>query len=158
MKRFFLSLLTVLVLCGSVIVVSEVKSVSAVVCGEYSRAAFGNSPTQAARKLSIKLASNIDFYTGKSLGIVSPDIDHTLSLKQSWSVTCRIKFANDQINLRPTTASLNRSKGSLGPGDWSPATKKHACAYHQVVRDVVRKYGLYDVLSRNDLIVLKVVC
>lgn len=62
------------------------------------------------------------------------DIDHVVPLAwawergaSNWSDTRRERFANDERNLWPVEASLNRSKGARGPDEWLPPSG--ACAY-----------------------------
>jgi hypothetical protein len=109
-------------------------------------------PTPSARRAAIKAATNeqgevIDYYTGLVL-TGTPDIDHVLAIKDSWEVTCamtrqeRRSMANDPLNLVPTSPSLNRSKGELGPGEWSPVNRDRACLYGVLYQRVAAKYKL----------------
>jgi len=54
-------------------------------------------------------------------------LDHILSLAAAWRYGARdwtseerLRFANDPLELTPTTAELNRSKSDHEPGDWTP--------------------------------------
>lgn len=77
-----------------------------------------------------------DLYTGQSMtwsnlkdisqaeGI---PLDHLVSLAGSyrygaknWTRQRRIKFANDELNLTPTTAALNRANNDSDPANWTP--------------------------------------
>lgn len=116
------------------------------------QAQFGSVPTPAARKAAIAAATVdgvvYDYYTGLPLTGVTPDIDHVFPLKDTWPVTCamtrveRRSLANDGLNLVPTTPSLNRGKGELGPAEWSPADRGHACRYGTLYERVAAKYDL----------------
>lgn len=75
------------------------------------------------------------------------DIDHVVPLKWAWdhgaadwSRDKRIRFANDQINLLPTEASLNRSKGARGLSGWMPPAGQ--CGYASRFVRVAKLYGL----------------
>lgn len=74
------------------------------------------------------------------------DIDHVVPLAWAWERGAgkwhsekRERFANDQINLLPVEASLNRSKGAKGPNEWLPPAGQ--CGY---VARFVRVVKLYD--------------
>jgi hypothetical protein len=62
-------------------------------------------------------------------------IDHIVSLAEAhrdgakgWTRQRRVQFANDELNLTPTTAALNRSKSDKGPADWNPPVSGR-CGY-----------------------------
>jgi len=62
------------------------------------------------------------------------DIDHVVPLAWAWRHGAdewpqekREIFANDPVNLWPVEASLNRSKGGSGPGEWLPP--ENQCQY-----------------------------
>lgn len=120
----------------------------------YDRAKyFGTVPTKSARDASIKAATNeqgevIDFYTGLPLDPTRIDIDHILPLAVTWPTTCswtraqRRSLAVDQLNLRPTELSINRSKSDQTPSEWSPADRTYACRYVLLYLRVAAKWGL----------------
>ncbi len=75
------------------------------------------------------------------------DIDHVVPLAWSWergasgwSQEKRERFANDQVNLLPVEASLNRSKGARGPDQWLPPTGQ--CGYVARFFRIVKMYRL----------------
>lgn len=62
-------------------------------------------------------------------------IDHIVALAEAhrdgakgWTRQRRVEFANDELNLTPTTAALNSSKSDKGPADWNPPVPGR-CAY-----------------------------
>ncbi len=75
------------------------------------------------------------------------DVDHVVPLKWAWdrganrwSDADRERFANDQVNLLPVEASLNRSKGARGPMEWLPPSGQ--CSYVSRFYRVTKKYRL----------------
>ena len=77
----------------------------------------------------------ISLFTGNVIQNSSEiDIDHVVPLAwawergaNNWSDARRERFANDERNLWPVEASLNRSKGARGPNEWLPPSG--ACSY-----------------------------
>ena len=85
-----------------------------------------------------------DLYSGRSMTwsnlkdttqAESLPIDHIVSLAEAhrdgakdWTRQRRVEFANDVLNLTPTTAALNSSKSDKGPADWNPPVAGR-CAY-----------------------------
>lgn len=59
---------------------------------------------------------------------------------QAWNAEKREQFANDQRNLLPVEASLNRSKGARPPSEWLPP--KGRCGYVARFKRLVLIYGL----------------
>ena len=62
-------------------------------------------------------------------------LDHIVSLAGSyrygaknWTQLRRIEFANDELNLTPTTGALNRAKTDDDPASWTPPAPGR-CAY-----------------------------
>ena len=62
-------------------------------------------------------------------------LDHIVSLAGSyrygaknWTQQRRIEFANDERNLTPTTAKMNRAKTDGDPASWTPPAPGR-CAY-----------------------------
>lgn len=75
------------------------------------------------------------------------DIDHLVPLAwawgrgaQAWNAEKREQFANDQRNLLPVEASLNRSKGARPPSEWLPPQGR--CGYVTRFKRLVLIYGL----------------
>ena len=78
----------------------------------------------------------IDLYTGTAM--VWTDlkdtrqaeripIDHIVSLAEAWrygardwSLARRVEFANDPLELTPTTSAINQAKSDRDPSNWSP--------------------------------------
>lgn len=87
-------------------------------------------------------------FTGKVIqNAGNIDIDHVVPLAWAWrrganrwSDQRRETFANDPINLWPVEASLNRSKGARGPGEWMPPAGQ--CQYVARFLRVVKTYDL----------------
>lgn len=85
-----------------------------------------------------------DLYTGKpmtwtNLKDISQaeaiPLDHIVSLAgsyrygaKSWTQQRRIEFANDELNLTPTTATINQAKSDDDPADWTPPSAGR-CGY-----------------------------
>lgn len=77
-----------------------------------------------------------DLYTGESMTwtdlkdtrqAAAIPLDHIVSLAGSyrygaknWTRQRRVEFANDELNLTPTTAAMNRAKSDHDPADWTP--------------------------------------
>ena len=93
------------------------------------------------------------------------DIDHIVSRSDAWQTGManrpqeeRDAFANDQLNLVPTEARINRSKSDKTPGVWlsEPSEKsglENRCMYAQ--RYVQTKYKYKLSLGRDDYFALK---
>lgn len=54
-------------------------------------------------------------------------LDHVVSLAvawrygaSAWTPQRRLEFANDPVNLQPTTAAVNRDKSDRDPATWTP--------------------------------------
>ena len=106
----------------------------------------------------------IDPYSGEEVrwgrsraGIV--DVDHIVPLRdawvkgaQSWPAEKRLEFANDQANLVPTQASLNRAKGDSDAASWLPPDKPARCRYVAAQVEVKAKYGLWVTAPERDAI------
>lgn len=104
----------------------------------------------------------VDPYTGGELrwgakrsNVV--DIDHVVSLSdawqkgaQSWSAGKRREFANDPVNLVPTSAAVNRAKGDSDAASWLPPWKRARCEF--VARQIRVKgaYGLWVTAAERD--------
>ena len=85
-----------------------------------------------------------DLYSGRSMTWAnlkdtaqaeSLPIDHIVSLAEAhrdgakdWTRQRRVEFANDELNLTPTTAALNSWKSDKGAADWNPPVTGR-CAY-----------------------------
>jgi hypothetical protein len=85
-----------------------------------------------------------DLYTGQSMTwsnlkdirqAEAIPLDHIVSLAGSyrygaknWTPQHRIEFANDELNLTPTTAGMNRAKSDSDPASWTPPAPGR-CAY-----------------------------
>ncbi len=85
------------------------------------------------------------------------DIDHVVPLAwawergaSNWSDARRERFANDERNLWPVEASLNRSKGARGPNEWLPPSG--ACGYVARFYRLTRIYKLEARLEETDWI------
>lgn len=102
------------------------------------------------RKCTVLSGKWFDVYTGDVITQASAiDIDHLVPLKwanghggSEWSRERKRKFANDDKNLIPTTASVNRSKGFKGPDEWMPPRHEYRCEYLKRFDGVVISYGL----------------
>lgn len=70
---------------------------------------------------------------------------------KDWTRQRRVEFANDELNLTPTTAALNRAKSDKGPADWTPPIAGR-CAYATRYIAVKSRYQLpVDLLEKGAL-------
>jgi len=99
----------------------------------------------------------VDMYTGALMtwsNLKEPvqaqgiPIDHIVSLAgayrygaRDWTDQQRVEFANDELNLTPTTAALNRAKTDSDPASWTPPPAGR-CAYATRYIAVKSKYDL----------------
>jgi hypothetical protein len=87
-------------------------------------------------------------YTGHEIyNAANIDIDHVVPLAYAWKLGAfswtnkeREAFANDESNLRPVEASVNRSKGDSPPSEWLPEINQ--CSYVSRFYRVVKTYQL----------------
>lgn len=77
------------------------------------------------------------------------DIDHVVALGNAWvsgawqmTQDVRQNIANDQLNLLPVRADLNRQKGDSNAASWLPPNKSFRCQYVSRQIAVKKKYGL----------------
>lgn len=75
-------------------------------------------------------------------------LDHILSLAEAWrhgardwTFERRRIFANDHLNLTPTTAEVNQAKGDQDPASWNPPSAGR-CAYATRYISVKARYAL----------------
>ena len=109
--------------------------------------------------------SELTFPSKDLKAISGMDIDHIVSRSDAWQTGMaersqeeRDAFANDQLNLVPTKARINRSKSDKTPGVWlsEPSEKsglENRCLYAQ--RYVQTKYKYKLSLGRDDYFALK---
>jgi len=125
---------------------------------DYSRESFhhwidADRDGENTREEAIKIAINIGIacpYTGEM--ITDPgkaDIDHIIPLKwawdhgaENWPADRREAFANDQDNLLPVLAAVNRSKGAKGPDEWLPPNLYHVPDYCAAWTLICKRYDL----------------
>ena len=108
-----------------------------------------------------------DLYTGRTMTWTnlkdidqaeSMPLDHVVSLAEAyrygaknWTPRRRVAFANDELNLIPTNAQLNRTKSDKDPADWIPPAAGR-CAYATRYIAVKSRYQLpVDVDERTAL-------
>ena len=60
---------------------------------------------------------------------------------KAWNEQDRISFANDELNLTPTTAAINRAKADKDPASWTPPAAGR-CAYATRYIAVKTRYRL----------------
>lgn len=80
--------------------------------------------------------TNTQFEFIKSTGGSTIEIDHIVSLSdswqkgaQQWDSQTRKEFANDPLNLVATSRSVNRSKSDSDAASWLPPNKNIRCAF-----------------------------
>ena len=95
-----------------------------------------------------------DPYTGRTIDWRKSDagevqVDHVVPLAygwrmgtRRWSMTKRVDFANDPLNLLPVYGAANEQKDASGPSGWLPPHRRVRCAYVTRFAQVARKYGL----------------
>jgi hypothetical protein len=134
----------------------------------------GDCQDSRAEALIATSSTSVRFATDKSCRVVmgrwiSPftgnviqngseiDIDHVVPLAwawergaSNWSDVKRERFANDERNLWPVEASLNRSKGAKGPNQWLPPSG--ACGYVARFYRLTRIYKLKALPQEADWI------
>lgn len=108
-----------------------------------------------------------DLYTGTPMTwsnlkdvrqAASIPLDHIVSLAgayrygaKNWTRQRRIEFANDELNLTPTTAAINRAKTDADPATWTPPAPGR-CAYATRYIAVKTRWNLpVDLQERNAL-------
>ena len=70
---------------------------------------------------------------------------------KTWSEQDRIAFANDELNLTPTTAAINQAKADKDPASWTPPAAGR-CAYVTRYIAVKTQYRLpVDQLEKTSL-------
>lgn len=96
-----------------------------------------------------------DPYTGTSISFVyggasEVDVDHLVSLSDAWQTGAtqwayakRVAFANDPLNLQPSSASANRRKGDSDAASWLPPKEAYRCTYVARQGEVKAKYHLW---------------
>jgi hypothetical protein len=98
----------------------------------------------------------LDPFSGKliifdlTLGSSNIDIDHVVSLSNSWQTGAayfskekRSNLANDPLNLISVDAKLNRQKGDGDAATWLPPLKSYRCEYVSRQVAVKSKYSLW---------------
>lgn len=103
----------------------------------------------------------IDPYTGDTYHFdhqpSEVSIDHVVALSDAWqkgaqliSATKRKQFANDPLNLIPTSKRVNSQKSDSDAASWLPPRKTFRC--HYVARQIAvkQKYSLWVTQSEHD--------
>lgn len=87
------------------------------------------------------------------------EVDHVVSLSDAWNAGMfhrggeeRLAFANDPLNLIPTTAEMNGSAQKWGnrADEWLPPTHEGRCLMVSTQIAVKDKYGLSVIQSEKD--------
>ena len=109
-------------------------------------------------------ATMVDPYSGQQISWGAKrtsvvDIDHVVSLGNAWSTGAqyldpqtRAAIANDQLNLLPVDASLNRQKQDADAATWLPPAKGFRCEYVARQVGVKARYGLWVTQAEKDAI------
>jgi len=98
-----------------------------------------------------------DPYSGKAIDFVRGQgtstlvqIDHVVALAdawqkgaQQWTAQTREQFANDPLNLIPTSGSLNQQKGAGDAATWLPPNRAFRCEYVARQVAVKQRYHLW---------------
>ncbi|MGW0803941.1 HNH endonuclease family protein [Nonomuraea sp. NPDC002799] len=95
-----------------------------------------------------------DPYTGRIIHWHKADadevqVDHVVPLNYGWrmgaprwSMSKRLDFANDPLNLLPVDGATNEEKDASGPASWLPPQKVIRCAYVTRFAQVALKYDV----------------
>jgi len=93
-----------------------------------------------------------DAFTGDVLRNVPAqlvEIDHVIPVcwawdrgAAQWSYDKRRRFLNDTRYLQVVRSGFNRAKRDMGPDEFLPPSRPHACAYVRLFQDGVRTYDL----------------
>ena len=94
------------------------------------------------------------------------DIDHVVPLGEAhrsgaaaWPRQKKRVFANDEINLLPVKASVNRQKGDKDPSDWMPPDASFKCDYIARWVRVKKIWGLkFDADEAAKIALIKAEC
>ncbi|MFG1703159.1 HNH endonuclease family protein [Nonomuraea sp. M3C6] len=93
-----------------------------------------------------------DPYTGRIIHWHKDDpdavqVDHVVPLNYGWrmgaprwSMSKRLDFANDPLNLLPVDGAANEQKDASGPASWLPPQRRIRCAYVTRFAQVALKY------------------
>ncbi len=101
----------------------------------------------------------LDPYSGEAIGLRQIQVDHVVAMSDAWQKGAqqltadeRLAFANDPLNLQPTTGSLNQRKSDSDAASWLPPNKAYRCTY--VARQVAVKsrYRLWVTQAEHDAI------
>jgi hypothetical protein len=95
-----------------------------------------------------------DPYTGRLIhwhkdNAAEVQVDHVVPLNygwrmgsRRWSMTKRLDFANDPLNLLPVDGEANEHKDASGPSGWLPPRRGIRCAYVTRFAQVALKYDV----------------
>ena len=90
-------------------------------------------------------------------GASEVDLDHLVALSDAWQKGAaawpfakRVAFANDPLNLQPTSARANRQKGDGDAATWLPSNKSYRCTYVARQAAVKTKYKVSVTAAERD--------
>lgn len=124
-------------------------------CDADDQAVIRSANVELAGPCRVVAGALVDPYTGKTVrwsgsraGVV--DVDHVVSLSNAWQTGAqaltlgeRRLLANDQLNVVPVAAGVNRSKGDGDAATWLPSLRSYRCAYVARQIAVKAKYRLW---------------
>lgn len=98
-----------------------------------------------------------DPYSGERVDLRDVELDHTVALHRAWNAGAwqwdsreRQKFANDPMELRALSSSVNRAKSDAALDEWMPPLPEARCPFVIDYLSVMAKYELPITVSERD--------
>lgn len=98
-----------------------------------------------------------DPYSGEQVDRMDVEIDHTVALHRAWNAGAwqwdsrkRQIFANDPMELRALSSSINQAKSDAALDEWMPPLPQARCPFVIDYLSVMAKYELPITVSERD--------
>lgn len=98
-----------------------------------------------------------DPYSGERVDLRDVELDHTVALHRAWNAGAwqwdsrkRQIFANDPMELRALSSSVNRAKSDAALDEWMPPLPQARCPFVIEYLSVMAKYELPITVSERD--------
>ena len=98
-----------------------------------------------------------DPYSGERVDRMDVELDHTVALHRAWNAGAwqwdsrkRQIFANDPMELRALSASVNQAKSDAALDEWMPPLPESRCPFVIDYLSVMAKYELPITVSERD--------
>ncbi len=98
-----------------------------------------------------------DPYSGERVDLRDVELDHTVALHRAWNAGAwqwdsreRQIFANDPMELRALSSSVNRAKSDAALDEWMPPLPEARCPFVIDYLSVMAKYELPITVSERD--------